>query len=117
MLIDVACYNDAEMLVAAGMDEDTDAGIELLTDNTEVMTTTNVKEKTFVITDELTMPASNLPIGEILKYKAALAPEDIKVVGSKLILRGTVSVFASVYNAGGRRCYSGRLFLGVFADH
>ncbi len=92
LLTNVTCYNDAEIAVASGMDEDNDAEIELLTDSAEVDTTTGVREKTFVISDELTVPAANPPIGEILKYKVQLVPDDTKVVGNKLILRGTAYV-------------------------
>jgi hypothetical protein len=92
LLTNVTCYNDAEISVASGMDEDNDAEIELLTDSAEIDTTTGVREKTFVISDELTVPAANPPSGEIMKYKVQLVPEDTKVVGNKLILRGTAYV-------------------------
>ncbi len=88
----VKCYNEAELSVTSGLDEENDAEIELLTDSAEIDTTTGVKEKTFVISDELTVPGSNPPVGEILKYKVNLVAEDTKVVGSKLILRGTAYV-------------------------
>ena len=92
LLTNVSCFNEAELSVASGMDEDNDAEIELLTDNCEIDTTTDVKEKTFVVSDELSVPASNPPIGEIMKYKVDIVPEDTKVVGSKLILRGSAYV-------------------------
>ena len=92
LMTNVSCFNESELSVASGMDEDNDAEIELLTDANEIETTTGVKEKTFVISDELTVPSANPPIGEILKYKVNLVPEDTKVVGSKMILRGTAYV-------------------------
>jgi hypothetical protein len=96
------CSSDleADFQVAAGMDEDNDAGIELMTDSADIMTTTGVKEKTFVISDELTVPNSNPPIGEILKSRIQLTPEDTKVVGSKLILKGTANA-TLLYNTAG----------------
>ncbi len=92
LMTNVSCFNESELSVASGMDEDNDAEIELLTDANEIETTTGVKEKTFVISDELSVPSANPPIGEILKYKVNLVPEDTKVVGSKMILRGTAYV-------------------------
>jgi nucleoid-associated protein YgaU len=97
-LSDIACFNDADLQIASGLDEDNDAGIELMTDNTEIVATTGVKEKTFVISDELSIPGANPPIGEILKSRIQLTPEDTKVVGSKLILKGTANA-SLLYNA------------------
>ena len=92
LLTELACYNDAELMISSGFDEDKDAGIELLTDSFDIFTTTGIREKTFVISDELTVPSTSPPIGEILKYRISLSPDDTKVVGSKLILRGTAGV-------------------------
>ncbi len=97
LLTDIGCYNDADFLISSGMDVDNDAGIEMMTDNCDIFTTTGVKEKTFVISDELTVPSSNPPISEILKYRVTVSPEDTKVVGSKLILRGNTHV-SLLYN-------------------
>ncbi|NLA87207.1 MAG: DUF3794 domain-containing protein, partial [Clostridiales bacterium] len=100
LLTDIDCFNDADLLISSGMDDDNDAGIEMLTDNLDILTTTGVKEKTFVISDELSVPASNPPVGEILKYRVNLMPEDTKVVGSKLILRGNSNI-SLLYNPAG----------------
>jgi LysM repeat protein len=100
LLTDLTCYNDAELMISSGLDDDGDAGIELLTDSFDIFTTTGVKEKTFVISDELNMPSTNPPVGEILKYRVVVTPEDTKVVGSKLILRGTTHVML-LYNPQG----------------
>ncbi|SHH49951.1 LysM repeat-containing protein [Sporobacter termitidis DSM 10068] len=100
LLTELTCYNDAELFISSGLEEDGDAGIELLTDSFDIFTTTGIKEKTFVISDELTVPAANPPVGEILKYRVAVTPEDTKVVGSKLILRGTLNI-SLLYNPQG----------------
>lgn len=100
LLMDIACYNDADLMISSGIDEDNEAGIELQTDNCDISTTTGVKEKTFVISDELSVPGSNPPIGEILKYRVMIVPEDTKVVGSKLILRGNAHI-AVLYSPSG----------------
>ena len=97
LLTDISCYNDADFLISSGMDDDNDAGIEMMTDSCDIFTTTGIKEKTFVISDELSVPGSNPPVGDILKFRVTVTPEDTKVVGSKLILRGNSSV-SLLYN-------------------
>ena len=97
LMTELNCYNDAELMISSGMDDDGEGGIELQTENFDVHTTTGVREKTFVISDELTVPNTSPPVGEILKYRVGLTPDDTKVVGSKLILRGTVQT-SLLYN-------------------
>lgn len=101
LLTDIACYNDADFMISSGIDEDNEAGIELLTDSCDIFTTTGIKEKTFVISDELSVPGSNPPIGEILKYSVTIIPADTKVVGSKLILRGNTHISVLYSPSGG----------------
>lgn len=100
LLTMISCYNEAELQIAAGIDEEADAGIELMTQMGDINTTTGVNEKAFVIANEIIVPNSNPPVGEILKYTADLIPEDTKVVGSKLILRGTTHI-TLLYNTPG----------------
>jgi nucleoid-associated protein YgaU len=97
LMTDLSCYNDAELMISSGLDDDGDAGIELQTDTLDITTTTGVREKTFVISDELTVPNTSPPVGDILKYRVSLMPDDTKVVGSKLILRGTAQT-SLLYN-------------------
>ena len=87
LLGELACYNDAEMVLSGSIEDDNDAGIEIMTNTSDVVTTTLVKEKTFVVADEIQVPHSNPPVGTILKYKVDLSPEETKAVGSKLIVR------------------------------
>lgn len=100
-LTEISCFNDTELQVSSGVDEDNDAGIELLTDSSDIFTTTGVREKTFVISDELSVPSSNPPVGEILKTRITVTPEDTKVVGNKLILRGNTNITILYAPAGG----------------
>jgi hypothetical protein len=44
LLAEINCYNDADLMISSGMDEDNEAGIELLTDNCDIYTTTGVKD-------------------------------------------------------------------------
>ncbi|MDR0838786.1 MAG: DUF3794 domain-containing protein [Oscillospiraceae bacterium] len=96
---ELRCYNDAELDVPVGLEPNANADIELLPGEAELSLATDVREKAFVVSDEYQVPASNPPVGEILKSNVALIPEDTKVVGSKLIFRGTARV-ALLYASG-----------------
>ena len=88
----LGCYNDAELVLSGSIEDDNDAGIEIMTNTSDIVTTTLVREKTFVVADDIQVPHSNPPVGTILKYKVDLTPEETKAVGSKLIVRGTADV-------------------------
>ncbi|UOO36871.1 DUF3794 domain-containing protein [Oscillospiraceae bacterium CM] len=101
LMTDVSCFNDDDAMIAAGLEDNGEAGIEALTDSGDIVTTTGVREKTFVISDELAVPAGNPPVGEMLKYRIMLSPEETKMVGSKLILRGSAAVMLLYLPEGG----------------
>lgn len=56
----------------------------------EFMRVTGVREKTFVVTEETKLPAVLPPVGELLKSRMDAVVEDVKPVGNKLILKGSV---------------------------
>jgi hypothetical protein len=66
--------------------------IEILEETNKLKTITDVREKTFVISDEYALPSSKPIVGEILKANCKIIAEDTKTVGSKLIIKGTASV-------------------------
>ena len=84
-------------MISSGMDDDNDAGIEMMTDSCDILTTTGVKEKTFVISDELAVQARIRPWVKFTKFRVNLTIEDTKIVGSKLIIRGNSNV-SLLYN-------------------
>lgn len=51
-----------------------------------------VKEKTFVVADEYRLPAGRPAVQTVLRTTAEIVPDEIKSVGSKLVLKGTVRV-------------------------
>ncbi|MDR0905841.1 MAG: DUF3794 domain-containing protein [Oscillospiraceae bacterium] len=89
---ELAVYNNAEVEIPTGIVPNADADIELLTDNSELSLATDVREKTFTVTDEYQIPAANPPIGELLRSNIAITADDTKVVGTKLIFKGTAHV-------------------------
>jgi hypothetical protein len=84
----ISCYNDVEVHIPSDPDK---SNVESLETFNEVFAATlpvSVKEKTFILSDELELPAVNNPVGEILKSKVRLDVEETKNVGNKLIIRG-----------------------------
>lgn len=92
LLANLVCYSDSESEFFTGLPETDEIDIEALTENCNISVVTDVSEKTFVISDELTLSASNPPIGNILKATAQLVPNEVKQVGNKLIVKGTSAV-------------------------
>ena len=68
------------------------ADMELLNEKRTVKSVADVREKTFVISDDYILPASAMPIGELLDSRFTIISEDVRTVGSKLIIKGTAMV-------------------------
>ncbi len=78
--------------------ENDEQSIEMLRQTDTVKVISDVREKTFVITDEFALPASRPMAREILKTNCKVSADDMKTVGSKLIIKGTAYVSA-VYSS------------------
>ncbi len=72
--------------------ENDEREIEMLRQTDTIKIISDVREKTFVITDEFALPASRPMAKEILKSKCKITADDMKTVGSKLIIKGTAYV-------------------------
>lgn len=83
------CYEAGETLFSAA-DSDCDRGIHVREQSFTVAAVGCVTEKTFVLTDELTLPTEQPPAETVLAQQAELCLEDVKSVGSKVILKGSV---------------------------
>ncbi len=59
-----------------------------------------IKEKSFTIVDELEIPSSKPPASEILKTTVRLVTNDAKIIGSKVVFKGTAMI-KTLYFAGG----------------
>ena len=89
---ELACYNDAELSVCSDIESNEEAGIEILKESLAVGVPVDVREKPFVISDELAIPNSSPQIGEILGSRAVVTAEEARVVGNKVIFRGNVGI-------------------------
>ena len=83
------CYEAGETVFYTG-DEHCDRGVHVRERSFTVAAVGCVTEKTFVLTDELTLPPEQLPAETVLGQQADLCLEDVKSVGSKVILKGSV---------------------------
>jgi hypothetical protein len=89
---EIMCFGDAELEIPVGITPECGDGIELLSAETELCLPVDILEKTFTVNDEHQIPASLPPIGELLNSRVVLSAGDARVVGSKLIFKGTASV-------------------------
>ena len=92
ILADVTCYNESELVIATGVDTDVDPCMETLCNTTEISTVSAIREKTFVVSDEFSIPAALPGLDEILKISVDFSIEDASAVGNKLIFRGECRV-------------------------
>ncbi len=99
--VKITCYDRAEAdyccEVSGGNEED----IQLLVDKLAISHDVCVKEKTFVGTDELRLPAGKPGVGELLRDTVELSAEDIRTVGSKVVINGTAKIGLTYTVAGG----------------
>lgn len=85
----VCCYRDDRLVLSVGMEaESSDAHIRL--DECDAMLVTDVREKTFAVTDDCAIPAAAGSGARILSQRVELLCEDIKYVSGKALFRGRV---------------------------
>jgi len=86
--------------------EDSAVDIEVLEQRRDINIVSDVREKTFVVSDDFSLPSSKPQVNEILKSDVSIAADDTKTVGSKLIMKGTVNVAILYAAKGGDGPYS-----------
>lgn len=97
VMLSISAYTEDEIQISTGIADDTE--IEVLETNAEINPIVEVKEKVFSFTDELGFSSSKPPIGSILRSSVRLAAEDLKTVGSKLIVKGNAYI-SVIYTSG-----------------
>lgn len=83
------CWRSGALTVAVGMEAE-DAGAHVRQESAEIMLVTDVREKTFAMTDEYALPASFGGAARILTRRCELLTEEVKYVGGKVLFRGRV---------------------------
>ena len=87
---DMRCFMPGTLTVtstATGDDR-----LQLLEQSCPAFPVTDVREKTFVITDEIALPPAPEGYGRILAHSVSLGVQDVKFVGSKLIFKGEAAM-------------------------
>ena len=87
-LCSVACYQPSS-LSFSGLPAQGVEGINLLERQVAITPVCAVTEKTFVLTDEFTIPAASTPPAALLGQSIQLQVEELKPVGTKLIVKGS----------------------------
>jgi hypothetical protein len=85
----IACYDHAEAEYCSGATGESADEIQQLVESRVLSHVVFVGEKTFFITDDFRIPAGSPRVGELLANTVELSAEDIKTVGSKIVVNGT----------------------------
>ena len=88
LCVHVTCYTDTESEISN--DIISNGHTECHIEETTVLITKNINEKTFTISDEFSVDTINKP-SEILAYSVNLITEETKPIGNKLIVSGRAS--------------------------
>ncbi len=88
--------------VCTGVAGDDGEGVQLLREQRETRVTAGVREKEFTFTEELPLPSGRGGAEEILSTRVDIRGADSKLIGSKLVVKGFLSVTALYRESGGR---------------
>ena len=86
---DAACYRRDCLRIASGLEAE-EGSVLLRSMDTSVVVVSDVREKTFALTDECPFPASLGDEPRILTRRAEILTEDVQYVGGKILFRGRV---------------------------
>ena len=88
--------------VCTGVDEGTGEGVQLLCEKKHTRVAAGVREKEFTFTEELPLSPGRGGAEEILSTRADIKGTDSKLIGSKLVVKGLISVSVLYREGGGR---------------
>jgi len=92
ILVEACGYEPAFMSPIAAPEDEMEAGIHIRREEIEQSFVSQVREKTFTLSDELPLSAGRPPIGQILKSRIRLETDNVKNVGNKLIFKGEARI-------------------------
>ena len=88
LLVEAACYEPGELSMP-GAPEDGEAGVRAKLEPVRLAVSCAVTEKTFAVLDEFELPEGEAPAALLLAESVALKCEELRTVGTKLIVRGS----------------------------
>ena len=86
--VDLTCYSEENALFCTAPEEES-GNIHVLEQEAELTAIESITEKTFVLTDEYELPSDRSSAAEIISQDADIIVQELRSVGSKLILKGT----------------------------
>ncbi len=86
---ELQCFLRKELEIPAGLASE-EKGVHILEKTVETMPVTDVREKTFVVTDEFPMPAGCAAVDGILSRRTDAVLDDVKYVSGKAVFRGRI---------------------------
>lgn len=84
---EIRCYRKTETEIASGLE---DSAVHTLNRTLSFVRTADVREKTFVITDDYSLPIGMSHLDSILSQRGEVTVEDAKFVSGKVVFRGRV---------------------------
>lgn len=91
-VIDITVYTPRNDGICGAIPEGTAQGVEQLTEKQEVYLTACVQEKPFSCSDEISLSASRAAPVELLHSRAELNCGERKIIGNKLIFKGSANI-------------------------
>lgn len=88
VLITINCYAPDMLELVEDVEAPPEVSLHIKKENHEFSLISDVREKTFVISDEYILPSGSREIREILSPSSVVRVDDIKALGNKLVIRG-----------------------------
>ncbi|MCL2589204.1 MAG: DUF3794 domain-containing protein, partial [Oscillospiraceae bacterium] len=92
ILVEARGYEPAHMSCTSELEHEAGTGLHVRREEIAQNFVSQVREKTFVLADELPLPSGRPPIGQILKSRIRLDCDEVKNVGAKLIFKGEAKI-------------------------
>ena len=88
LLVEFSCCTETELKIAAGASDADKASAELLVSDTQAMMLSEVTEKTFLISDEVTVSGMREMNAELLRTRVLLNPGETAAAENRILLKG-----------------------------
>lgn len=100
LAVKMSAFREGELSLSGALEDAKGCKVNVKEGAAEFTAAVAVQEKTFVLTDEYSLPASRPPMAELVAKRAELSLEDVKSVGNKLIFKGTALLTLLYVDAG-----------------
>lgn len=91
VLLQIDCYAADILTLTEDISTDSEGLLHVRKESSEICVVRDIREKTFVVSDEYILSAGADDVREILSHQTSILIDEVKYVGSKLILRGSAA--------------------------